>query len=347
MPAQGIRYYNDRLRSFPAQETVFGDASMSETTNTNTIKHTRLGRNKWGYIFLVPFFVTFLVFSLWPLIQTIYFSFFTKYTTQMFEEVEEFCGLKNYKEIFSADTMRLFFNTFVLWIIGFVPQILVSLLLASWFANNRLRIRASGFFKTVIYLPNLIMAIAFGMIFYLMFARSGPLFHLFENLGFITGDYDFWAHVGSTRILISSINFLMWFGNTTILLMAGIMGINDSLFEAAEVDGASQFQVFRKITLPILKPILVYVMITSLIGGIQMFDVPQIITKGMGNPAGRDIFKTSQPAIKTVIMQLSASISKSNNYGSAGALSVVLLIVTGILSFLVYLSMVHRDDNDK
>ena len=77
-----------------------------------------------------------------------------------------------------------------------------------------------------------------------------------------------------------------------------------------------------------------------------MFDVPQIITKGMGNPAGRDIFKTSQPAIKTVIMQLSTSISKSSNYGSAGALSVVLLLVTGVLSFLVYLSMVHRDDNE-
>ena len=67
----------------------------------------------------------------------------------------------------------------------------------------------------------------------------------------------------------------MWFGNTTILLMAGMMGIDPSLYEAAEVDGATSSQIFRRITLPLLRPILIYVMITSLIGGMQMFDVPQ------------------------------------------------------------------------
>ena len=76
----------------------------------------------------------------------------------------------------------------------------------------------------------------------------------------------------------------MWFGNTTILLMAGMMGIDTSLFEAAQVDGATSKQVFFRITLPLLRPILVYTLITSLIGGIQMFDVPQILTNGTGNP---------------------------------------------------------------
>lgn len=76
----------------------------------------------------------------------------------------------------------------------------------------------------------------------------------------------------------------MWFGNTTILLMAGMMGIDPSLYEAAEVDGATASQIFRKITLPLLRPILIYVMITSLIGGMQMFDVPQILTNGTGDP---------------------------------------------------------------
>ena len=76
----------------------------------------------------------------------------------------------------------------------------------------------------------------------------------------------------------------MWFGNTTILLMAGMMGIDPSLYEAAEVDGATSSQIFRRITLPLLRPILIYVMITSLIGGMQMFDVPQILTNGTGDP---------------------------------------------------------------
>ena len=121
-------------------------------------------------------------------------------------------------------------------------------------------------------------------------------------------------------------NFLMWFGNTTILLMAGMMGIDTSLFEAAEVDGATSTQVFCKITLPLLRPILVYVMITSLIGGIQMFDVPQILTNGTGEP---------MRSTMTLIMYLNKHLF-SKNYGMSGALSVILFIITAVLSLIVY-----------
>jgi multiple sugar transport system permease protein len=121
-------------------------------------------------------------------------------------------------------------------------------------------------------------------------------------------------------------NFLMWFGNTTILLMAGMMGIDTSLFEAAEVDGATSSQVFFRITLPLLRPILVYVMITSLVGGLQMFDVPQILTNGSGDP---------MRASMTLIMYLNKHLY-SKNYGMGGALSVILFIITGVLSMIVY-----------
>ena len=121
-------------------------------------------------------------------------------------------------------------------------------------------------------------------------------------------------------------NFLMWFGNTTILLLAGMLGIDTSLYEAAEVDGATSSQVFFRITLPLLRPILVYVMVTSLIGGLQMYDVPQILTNGQGNPA-----RTTM----TLIMYLNKHLY-SKNYGLGGALSVILFIVTGILSVIVF-----------
>ena len=121
-------------------------------------------------------------------------------------------------------------------------------------------------------------------------------------------------------------NCLMWFGNTTILLMAGMMGIDTSLFEAAEVDGATSTQVFFKITLPLLRPILVYVIITSLIGGMQMFDVPQILTNGTGDP---------MRSTMTLIMLLNKHLF-SKNYGMGGALSVFLFIITGILSMIVF-----------
>ena len=121
-------------------------------------------------------------------------------------------------------------------------------------------------------------------------------------------------------------NFLMWFGNTTILLMAGMMGIDPSLYEAAEVDGATASQIFRKITLPLLRPILIYVMITSLIGGMQMFDVPQILTNGTGDP---------MRSTMTLIMYLNKHLF-SKNYGMGGALSVFLFIITGVLSLIVF-----------
>lgn len=134
------------------------------------------------------------------------------------------------------------------------------------------------------------------------------------------------SHTGTARGLVGLMNFLMWFGNTTILLLAGMLGIDTSLFEAAEVDGATSTQVFFKITLPLLKPILLYVMLTSLIGGLQMFDVPQILTSGTGDPA-----RTTM----TLIMYLNKHLY-SKNYGMGGALSVILFIVTGILSVIVY-----------
>ena len=106
----------------------------------------------------------------------------------------------------------------------------------------------------------------------------------------------------------------------------GMMGIDTSLFEAAEVDGATSTQVFFKITLPLLRPILIYVVITSLIGGLQLFDVPQILTNGTGNP---------MRSTMTLIMYLNKHLY-SKNYGMAGALSVVLFIITSLLSLLVF-----------
>ena len=146
------------------------------------------------------------------------------------------------------------------------------------------------------------------------------------QIGILKEPYQFLTNVWSTRGLVALMNFLMWFGNTTILLMAGMMGIDTSLFEAAEVDGATSTQVFFKITLPLLKPILIYVMITSLIGGLQMFDVPQILTNGTGDP---------MRSTMTLIMFLNKHLF-SKNYGMAGALSVVLFIITSLLSLLVF-----------
>ena len=283
--------------------------------------------NKWGYIFLIPFIVVYVIFQLIPLFNTIYNSFFENYMSGLTQVGPNFVGLQNYIKLFEGGDIWIYAkNTMILWIMCFVPQIFLSLLLGAWFSDVRLKLKGSRFFKTVIYLPNLIMASAFSMLFFTLFAESGPINSLLIQMGFITEPYKFLSNVGSTRGLIAFMNCLMWFGNTTILLMAGMMGIDTSLFEAAEVDGATSTQVFFRITLPLLRPILVYVLITSLIGGLQLFDVPQILTNGTGNPVRSTM---------TLIMFLNNHLY-SKNYGMAGAVSVVLFIITGILSIVVF-----------
>ena len=289
--------------------------------------HKAVSYNKWGYIFLIPFVVVYLIFQLVPLITTIYNSFFENYRSGLTQVGPNFVGFANYAKLFQDGEIWIYFkNTMIMWVMGFVPQILVSLLLGAWFSNPSLRLKGQRFFKTVIYLPNLIMASAFAMLFFTLFADGGPINAMLVHAGILKQAYSFFSHKWSARTLVALLNFLMLFGNTTILLMAGMMGIDPSLYEAAEVDGATSSQIFRRITLPLLRPILIYVMITSLIGGMQMFDVPQILTNGTGDP---------MRSTMTLIMYLNKHLF-SKNYGMGGALSVFLFVITGLLSLIVF-----------
>lgn len=303
----------------------------------NKVRRGKVVRyNRWGYIFLIPFFAVYVVFQLIPLCSTVYNSFFENYRSGLTQIGPNFVGLGNYQKLLSnGDIWQYFKNTMIMWIMGFVPQILVSLLLGAWFSDPSLRLKGQRFFKTVIYLPNLIMASAFSMLFFTLFADTGPVNSILLQAGIISTPYKFMSHVWSTRSLVAFMNFIMWFGNTTILLMAGMLGIDASLYEAAQVDGATATQIFYRITLPLLRPILIYVMITSLIGGLQMFDVPQILTNGTGDPG-----RTSM----TLIMFLNKHLY-SKNYGMGGALSVLLFIITGILSLIVF-KVSGNDENN-
>lgn len=292
--------------------------------------------NKWGYIFLIPFVVVYVIFQLIPLISTIYNSFFENFRSGLIQVGPNFVGMDNYKELFAGGYFWLYLrNTLIMWVLGFVPQIIVSLILGAWFSDLRLNIKGARFFKTVIYLPNLIMASAFSMLFFALFADTGPVNAMLKGAGILKESYQFLSHIWSARGLVAFMNFLMWFGNTTILLMAGMMGIDPSLFEAAEVDGATSTQVFWQITMPLLRPIMVYVLVTSLIGGLQMFDVPQILTNGSGQPTQTTM---------TLIMYLNKHLF-SKNYGMGGALSVIMFIITGILSLIVFKAFAQKKED--
>ena len=305
-------------------------------------KRSKISYAKWGYVFIAPVFLAYALFHFAPQLLTIYNSFFENYREGLTQVGPNFVGLKNYITLFTPDKngtidiLKYAGNTIVLWVCGAIPQVVISLMLACFFTSYRLKIKGQQFFKTVIYMPNLIMASAFAMLFYMLFSNVGPVNQLLTQFGWIDTPIDFFNIRFTVRGLISLMNFLMWFGNTTILLMAGIMGIDQSLFEAANIDGASSMQVFFKVTLPLLMPILVYTVITALIGGLQMFDVPQVLTNALGTPN-----RTST----TLVMYLNNYLKTSKNYGMSGAISVVIFVITGLLSLVVFKSLTKQEEN--
>ena len=286
--------------------------------------------NKWGYIFLIPFVVVYVLFQLIPLFRTFYYSFFENYRSGLTQIGPNFIGFGNYAKLLSNPDLWMYTkNTLIMWVLGFVPQIIISLLLGAWFSDPSLRLKGQRFFKTVIYLPNLIMASAFAMLFFTLFSDGGPINEMLMQIGILKEPYQFLTNVWSTRGLVALMNFLMWFGNTTILLMAGMMGIDTSLFEAAEVDGATSTQVFFKITLPYLLFVTGPYLITSFTGNINNFNV--IFLLSGGGPT-KNLASTSGKTDLLVTWLYKLTVGTDRPYYNIGA-------VIGILTFIILASV--------
>ena len=292
-------------------------------------KRKTLSYAKWGYLFVLPFFIVYAIFQLYPMITTFVYAFQGVKKTEVDIVNSGWNNFANFTYLFKKnDWLKYFGQTMIMQFMGFIPQLIVSLVLAVWFTDSRLKLKGAGFFKAVIYMPNLIMATAMAQLFASMFYSGGPLHALFYHNSTqvcITDESQRWA----LRWLVGFINFTMWFGNTTILLMAGVMGIDDSIFEAATIDGAGPIRTFKDITMPLLMPIFIYVFLTSLIGGIQMFDIPANLVPN-STTGGSDY------QICTIIMYLNRFLGSTKNYGRAGALSILLFALTAVLSFAVF-----------
>lgn len=302
-----------------------------ESKKTTYQRPHKLKYGKWGLIFIAPFFICYGVFQLYPLISTFYRSFFHDKTDIFLNQVFEFAGFDNYIDLFvKFDVLRYFGNTVILWLLGFIPQIVISLLFASWFTDIRLKLKGTGAVKVILYLPNMLMASSVAVLFGKLFATTGPINDILgTSIQFLENEW-------GIRLIVALINFLMWTGNTTILLMAGIMGIDPALYEASSIDGASAGQQFRKITLPMLKPIMLYVLVTSMIGGLQMFDIPNLIVRKGG----------TNGVAQTVVMDISTRInSAQGDKGVAGAESVLLFLVAGLIG--IFLFRLMQSDEDK
>lgn len=304
---------------------------------------------KYGYMFIAPFFLVYCFFQVWPLIQTFILSFQGNGA-----DAGNFVGFDNYGIILfgsgegmgrrAAAMQDLFLtsfkNTIILWFGNFIPQILLSLLLAVWFTDSKLHIPGVGFFKVVMYLPNIITAVSVAALF-MRFISNSQLSAVNTLLMLNGGDpVSFEASAAWSRGIVMFIQTWLWFGNTMIMMMSGIMGINPSLFEAAAIDGASSGQVLRKVTLPLLRPMVVYTLITSMIGGLQMFDIPYMYHTGAGK-----INANLRTVAVFVYEQFRAGAKVHQpDYGIAGAASVILFIITAALGILVF--RMNRDEDE-
>ena len=301
-------------------------------------KKSTINYDRYGYIFIAPFFIVFLIFQLYP----IFFTFRTSMTDAVgWNKIlnNSIIGFQNYKTLFTANEVsRLFWqsfgNTIIMWLFNFVPQIAMALILASWFTDQHLHLHCQGAFKVLIYMPNIITAATIAMLFFSLFSYPiGPVNTLMQNLGIVNMPFEYFRSVVASRGLISFIQWWMWYGNTMIIMIAGISGINPSLFEAAMVDGCTSRQTFWKITLPLIRPILLYNLVTSLVGGFTMFDIPHLMTQGNPN-------NTTNTVARFIYTQ---GFTGSYNFNMASASSVVLFIIIVICSLVLNMLMKDRD----
>lgn len=291
-----------------------------------THKKKLMNKENSGLIFIAPFFLVFVIFGLYPILYTIFLSFhkWDGLTPAMS------VGLKNFERLITDKVFYLsVWNTLRIWVLNFIPQMLLALILSAIFTFHR--IKGMKFFRAAYYLPNLITAASVGLLFNLLFDGDKSVVNYILTALHVPGaPFSFFSSGAFTTGLVSYIQCWMWFGYTTVIIMAGITSIDSSVYDAALVDGASNFQTYRKITLPLIRPTLIYMTITSIIGGMQLFDVPATLTNGLGDP---------RKSILTTSMYLYNQGFKSHNYGYASTISVGLFMIIGVLSVFSFKAM--------
>ncbi len=297
------------------------------------MNYSKASRNYYGYFFVAPFILGFLLFGLYPVYNTLYLSF-TDAT--LMTGTANWVGLKNFTRLFADDFfMTAVRNTWRIWILNFVPQIGLAMLISVWFTNSRLRIKFVGTWRALFYLPNLLMPASISALFFSLFSFYGPVNQVLVRADIIPEAIEFIRSEEWMRGLVIFIQWWMWFGQTIIILMAGMTSISVHLYEAALVDGASSFQMFRYITLPLLKSVLVFIFVTSLVGGMQMFDIPYLLTDGRGSP-------NSSIMTNNILMYMRFRSSKGH-IGAASTVGVMVFIMTTVCALLIFYLLRDKD----
>ena len=230
---------------------------------------------------------------------------------------------------------RAFGNTVYLWISNFIPQLALALLLAAWFTDRRFKIPGEGAFKVIFYMPNIITAATVAILFNALFGYPmGPVNDLLVRFGILAQPFNFLIKKGIAQGVVIFIQTWMWYGYTMIILISGVLGISLEIFEAAEVDGANGWQTFWYITIPNIRTILLFTLVTSLIGGLNMFDIPKLFMLG-----GPDNATTT-----TSVYIYNLAFSGTYQYNRAAAASMIMFVIIVAASMVMFYLMRDRDD---
>ena len=279
-------------------------------------------RNKYAYFYITPFFIVFLIFSLFPILYSFVLSFCDM---DVLSGRFTFVGMRNYQRLFeSGYFFKSIGNTLLIWIMSIIPQLSIAFVLALILSNKWFRGRF--LLRNIYYFPNLVTPVTIGLLFGAMFSYpGGAVNNIITMLGLEAVDFQNNQMLARMVIAIA----ICWknFGFNIIYFTAGINSISDDVLEAAEVDGASNWQKITRITLPLMRPILIYVLVTSVIGGLQMFDESHLVFKSVPGDA-----------TVTMVKYLYDSAFERFQFGSAAAVAYgifVIIIIASVFSLLV------------
>lgn len=291
---------------------------------------------KWGYIFSIPFIAAFLIFSLYPTIYTFILGFTDckGLGNNDWKILDE--PFNNFKMVLQNRSFKISLaNTVKIWIMNFIPQITIALLLTAWFTSHHNEIKGKGIFKVIFYMPNIITAASIAILFNALFSYPiSPINDIITSIGLTDKPYNFSVDGFASKCIVAFIQFLTWYGNTMIVLVSGVLGISPDIYEAAEIDGANGIQTFFKITIPNLKTVLLYTLVTSLVGGLNMYDIPKLYLNGGPDNA----------TLTTSVFIYNQAFSGSYLYNRAAAASMIMFLIIAVCSAVLFYIMRDKDE---
>lgn len=298
------------VEALPAQKVA--------TTTPDHKPPSRFKKSLPQYVAVSPFFVLFAIFGAFPVLFSIWISF---HSWNGIGEMK-WVGLEQYTYLFTDPQFWVAIgNTLIIWVLSTVPMLFLALVIANALHNT---VRFRGFYRVAYFIPNITSVVAVTMVFGSIFSNNFGLLNAFlQSVGL--SKIEWMTQPWGIQIAIASIVTWRWVGYNAIIFLAGLQAISADVYEAAKVDGASSVQTFFRITVPMLRPVILFTAITSTIGGLQIFTESQVLLGDTGGPGGAGM---------TIVTYLYKSAFVNNQFGYGAAVGWALFVLIALFSII-------------